>query len=37
LQEKLAAEGFDGLYVKDEERDEMVVFPGSVHKISMMI
>jgi hypothetical protein len=36
LQEKLAAAGYDGLYVQSEQRDEMVVFPGSLHKISMI-
>jgi hypothetical protein len=36
LQEQLAAEGFDGPYIQDEERDEMVVFPGSVHKIKLI-
>jgi hypothetical protein len=36
LQELLAAEGYDGLYILDEERHEMVVFPGSMEKIKAM-
>ena len=32
LQERLAAEGYDGLYILDEERHELVVFPASLHK-----
>jgi hypothetical protein len=35
LQELLAAYGYDGLYILDEERHEMVVFPVSLHKIKM--
>jgi hypothetical protein len=33
LQKLLSAEGYDGLYILSEERHEMVVFPGSLHKI----
>ena len=36
LQELLAAEGYDGLYILDEERHEMVVFPGSMDKIKVI-
>jgi hypothetical protein len=33
LQELLAAQGYDGLYILNEERHEMVVFPSSMQKI----
>jgi hypothetical protein len=36
LQALLAAHGYDGLYILDEERHEMVVFPASLHKIKMI-
>jgi hypothetical protein len=36
LQKLLAAEGYDGLYILDEERHEMVVFPGSMNKIKVV-
>ena len=36
LQELLAAEGYDGLYILDEERHELVIFPSSVHKIKIV-
>ena len=36
LQELLAAEGYDGLYILDEKRHEMVVFPGSMDKIKVV-
>jgi hypothetical protein len=32
LQELLAAQGYDGLYILDDERHEMVVFPASMQK-----
>ena len=36
LQKLLSAEGYDGLYILDEERHEMVVFPGSLHRIKIV-
>jgi hypothetical protein len=36
LQELLAAEGYDGLHILSDERHEMVVFPGSLHKIRVL-
>ena len=36
LQTLLAGEAYDGLYILDEERHEMVVFPGSMDKIKVI-
>ena len=33
LQAILAAEGYDGLYIIDDKRHELVVFPGSTYKV----
>ncbi len=35
LMERLAAEGYDGLYILDEERHELVVFPSSIYKLKL--
>jgi hypothetical protein len=35
LQELLAAEGYDGLYILSDERHEMVVFPASLRKLKV--
>jgi hypothetical protein len=36
LQELLAEAGYDGLYILDEQRHEMVVFPASLHKAKIL-
>jgi hypothetical protein len=36
LQELLAAQGYDGLYILDEERHELVVFPASLYKLKVV-
>jgi hypothetical protein len=36
LQELLAVQGYDGLYILNEERHEMVVFLGSMQKIKII-
>ena len=36
LQALLAGEGYDGLYILDDERHEMVIFPGSMDKIKVI-
>ena len=36
LQELLAAHGYDGLYILDEGRHEMVVFPTSLYKVKVI-
>ena len=36
LQKLLSAEGYDGLYILDERRHEMVVFPGSLHHLKIV-
>jgi hypothetical protein len=35
LQELLAAEGYDGLEIRDTRRPEVVVFPSALHKIEL--
>ena len=32
----LAAQDYDGLYLLDDERHELVVFPGSLGKVKMI-
>jgi hypothetical protein len=36
LQEHLAEAGYDGLYILDEVRHELVVFPASLHKVKIL-
>ena len=36
LQELLAEAGYDGLYILDEARHELVVFPASLHKVKIL-
>jgi hypothetical protein len=36
LQELLAAQGYDGLYILDDVRHEMVIFPASMQKIKVL-
>jgi hypothetical protein len=36
LQEHLAQEGYDGLYILDELRHELIVFPASLHKVKIL-
>jgi hypothetical protein len=35
VQEALITEGYDGLYIPDDLRHELVIFPSSINKIKV--